>query len=82
MLPEKSMHTILSFVDMPGITKPMKNSNAATRWEIRYWINPDLSVPPRRESFDTPEEARARMEEVMALGHPTHLRLFPSSGQP
>ena len=50
-----------------------------TRWEIRYWIKADLSGPPQSESFATPEEARSRREEVMDKGHPTHLRLFPSS---
>ena len=57
---------------------PSLRDNAQTRWEIRYWTDPDLSGSPRRESFDSPDEARARREEVMAKGHPTHLRLFPS----
>jgi hypothetical protein len=54
-------------------------SEAETRWEIRYWTDPDLSGSPRRESFDSPDEARARREEVISMGYPTHLRLFPSS---
>ena len=57
----------------------MKDNPIPTKWEIRYWTDPNLSGPPQGESFNSPGEARARREEVMAMGHPTHLRLFPSS---
>jgi hypothetical protein len=60
---------------MPG----MKDNDSPTKWEIRYWTDPDLSGSPKRESFDSPDEARARREEVISMGYPTHLRLFPSS---
>ena len=72
MLPGKPMREIYTNIKLPAV---MSNSTP-TRWEIRYWISPDLSGPPQKESFASPEEARARREEMIAKGHPTHLRLF------
>jgi hypothetical protein len=57
----------------------MEPNNKPNAWEIRYWPDANLAGPPRSEAFPTREEARARREEVMASGHPTHLRLFPAT---
>jgi hypothetical protein len=57
---------------------PTKNT-IPNSWEVRYWPNSNLAEPPKCETFSTPEEARSRREEIMALGHPAHLRLFPTT---
>jgi hypothetical protein len=59
----------------------MKKETAPDKWEIRYWTDSSLSSAPERESFQTPEEARERREEIMASGHAVHLRLFSVNNQ-
>jgi hypothetical protein len=48
-------------------------------WEIHYWLDSNLTNQPKCETFSTREEARARREEIMASGHYTHVRLFPTT---